>query len=157
MGFAMDAPLEKIRGRVSSSAIQGWVWFDEDQPERIFGTFRVDLAGLELFQRRAEEGQFGGETESSTQNEHVRNWLEDDEDAPVATRNKNRQVSFEYARPTAVLRAVVQKPFSGQASNRAEGSRTFYPASKIGGHERCAEGPCAKGGRWGDTTTRRED
>lgn len=99
--FAMEAPLEKIRGRVPSKAVQGGVWVDRQKQLQLAGTFRVSLSELELFQRKADKGgAFGQEVKNDTQNEHARNWLEIDNKAPANEREKNLQASFSFEHPT---------------------------------------------------------
>ncbi len=93
--FAMEAPFEKIRGRVPASAITGTLHVDLDDITQTTGLVHVDIADLELFQRVAgEDGKFGEETKSATQNEHARNWLEIGPDAPEEVRQKNARVEF---------------------------------------------------------------
>jgi len=93
--FSMDAPFEKIRGRVPATAINGTLHIDLDDLTKTTGLVHVDLAELELFQRVADDnGKFGEETKSATQNEHARNWLEIGPDVPEDVRTKNNRVEF---------------------------------------------------------------
>lgn len=93
--FAMDAPFEKIRGKVPAKAVTGTVHVDLDDLSKTTGLVHVDIAELELFQRTAgEDGEFGEEIKSDTQNEHARNWLEIGPDAPEDVRAKNARVEF---------------------------------------------------------------
>ena len=74
LGFDMDAPIEKIRGRVPASALSGEIFVDPSDLTKATGLVHVDLRELELFQRKAdEEGKpFGEETKNDTQNQHAR-------------------------------------------------------------------------------------
>ncbi|MGB1013904.1 MAG: hypothetical protein ACPG4T_07210 [Nannocystaceae bacterium] len=93
--FSMDAPFEKIRGRVPATAINGTLHIDLDDLTKTTGLVHVDLAELELFQRVAnDDGNFGEEIKSAGQNEHARNWLEIGPDAPDDVRAKNNRVEF---------------------------------------------------------------
>lgn len=93
--FEMDAPFEKIRGRLPASAYSGHFSIDPRYISRTTGLVVVDISELELFQRKADDdGNFGEETKSDTQNEHARDWLEIGEDAPADERKKNQRVEF---------------------------------------------------------------
>lgn len=96
LGFEMNAPFEKIRGRVPASAVSGELNVDFEDITRSNGLVHVSLADLELFQRKAEKegGDFGEETKSDLQNEHARNWLEIGADAPEEDRTKNALVEY---------------------------------------------------------------
>lgn len=96
LGFDMDAPIEKIRGRVPPGALSGEIFVDPGDVARTTGLVRVDLRQLELFQRKADaEGKpFGDETKSDTQNQHAREWLEIGADAPADALAKNALVEF---------------------------------------------------------------
>jgi polyisoprenoid-binding protein YceI len=96
LGFDMDAPIEKIRGRVPPSALSGEIFVDPGDLARTTGLVHVDLRELELFQRKAdEEGKpFGEETKNDTQNQHAREWLEIGADAPADALAKNALIEF---------------------------------------------------------------
>lgn len=94
--FTMDAPIEKIRGRVPPSAVTGEIFIDASDIARTTGLVHVDLAALELFQSKADAaGQpFGPETKNDTQNQHARAWLEIGPDTPDDILKKNNLVEF---------------------------------------------------------------
>lgn len=96
LGFDMDAPVEKIRGRVPASALSGELFVDPSDLTKATGLVHVDLRELELFQRKAdEEGKpFGDETKNETQNQHAREWLEIGPDAPAEALKKNALIEF---------------------------------------------------------------
>lgn len=96
LGFDMDAPIEKIRGRVPPSALSGEIFVDPSDLAKTTGLVHVDLRELELFQRKAdEEGKpFGEETKNDTQNQHAREWLEIGADAPADALAKNALIEF---------------------------------------------------------------
>lgn len=96
LGFDMDAPIEKIRGRVPASALSGEIFVDPSDLTKATGLVHVDLRELELFQRKAdEEGKpFGEETKNDTQNQHAREWLEIGADAPADALAKNALIEF---------------------------------------------------------------
>ncbi len=95
LSFEMDAPFEKIRGRVPANAISGEVTVDFMDVTKSTGLVHVDITDLELFQSKAEkEGEYGEETKSDLQNEHARAWLEIGEDAPEEDRKKNALIEF---------------------------------------------------------------
>ena len=94
--FDMEAPIEKIRGRVPEAAVTGEIFVDPTDLTKTTGLVHVDLRELALFQRQASaEGQpFGEETRSDKQNEHARNWLEIGADTPEDVLKKNTLVEF---------------------------------------------------------------
>jgi hypothetical protein len=94
--FDMEAPIEKIRGRVPEAAVSGEIFVDANDLTKTTGLVHVDLRELELFQRQAPaEGQpFGEETKSDKQNEHARAWLEIGPDTPEDVLKKNTLVEF---------------------------------------------------------------
>lgn len=96
LGFDMDAPVEKIRGRVPSSALSGELFIDPADLSKATGLVQVDLRELELFQRKADaEGKpFGEETKNETQNQHAREWLEIGPGAPADALKKNALIEF---------------------------------------------------------------
>jgi hypothetical protein len=76
VSFEMDAPQEKIRGRVEKS-ITGDIAIDPSDLTATTAHLFVDISGLELFQRKAgDDGEFGEETKNDLQNEHAQAWLE---------------------------------------------------------------------------------
>lgn len=96
LGFDMEAPLEKIRGKVPPSALTGEVWVDPSDLSKSRGLVHLDLTGLELFQRKAPEGggEFGEEVKDDTQNQHAREWLEIGPDTPPEEMAKNVRIEF---------------------------------------------------------------
>lgn len=94
VGFAMDAPIEKIRGKVQNG-VEGTLHIDPQDLKQTTGTISVDISELELFQqRKGEDGSFGEETKNETQNKHARQWLEIDPSTPEDIRKKNSRVEF---------------------------------------------------------------
>ena len=92
--FAMDAPREKIRGRVPSG-VTGEIFVDPADLSQTTGNVAVDISLLELFQRKADESdQFGEESKNELQNKHARSWLEIDDTTPADVRTKNSRVEF---------------------------------------------------------------
>lgn len=75
--FLMDAPAEKIRGRIAGGT-SGELFIDITDLTQTTGTIVADLDKLELFQRKKEEGDadYGSEIKSEKQNEHAKAWLE---------------------------------------------------------------------------------
>lgn len=102
LGFDMEAPIEKIRGKVPASALSGEVWLDPADLAKSRGLVRVDLRDLELYQRTAPEAgkEFGDEVKNDTQNEHARQWLEISPDTPAEELAKNTVVEFALSRIT---------------------------------------------------------
>ncbi len=94
--FDMQAPVEKIRGRVPPTAVSGEIFVDPTDLTKTTGLVHVDLRELELFQRTAPaEGQaFGEETKNDTQNAHARQWLEISPDTPDDVLKKNSLIEF---------------------------------------------------------------
>jgi len=93
--FLMDAPVEKIRGKLPGTA-EGDLQIDLEDISKSTGVITIDIDGLEVYQTKADEktGKFGDETKSDTQNEHVRNWLEISKDTEEKKREQNRKVQF---------------------------------------------------------------
>ncbi len=92
--FMMEAPQEKIRGRVSG-ATEGELQIDPSDLTKTTGLIAVDIGGIELFQAVADDkGKFAEEKKSDLQNEHARTWLEISPDTPEADRKKNARVEF---------------------------------------------------------------
>ncbi|MCY0985625.1 hypothetical protein OV203_00685 [Nannocystis sp. ILAH1] len=102
LGFDMEAPIEKIRGKVPASALSGEVWLDPADLAKSRGLVRVDLRDLELYQRTAPEAgkEFGEEVKDDTQNQHARQWLEISPDTPAEELAKNTVVEFALTRIT---------------------------------------------------------
>jgi len=111
LGFDMEAPIEKIRGKVPASALSGEIWLDPTDLAKSRGLVRVDLRELELFQRTApEEGQeFGEEIKNDTQNEHARVWLEISPDTPADELAKNAIIEFALSRVSDASAADLSK------------------------------------------------
>jgi polyisoprenoid-binding protein YceI len=92
--FMMDAPQEKIRGRVPAG-LEGDLQVDLADLTKTTGLLTVDISGIELFQAKADDaGKFGEETKSDLQNTHAKTWLEISDDAPEDARKKNSKVDF---------------------------------------------------------------
>jgi hypothetical protein len=92
--FLMEAPQEKIRGRVHG-ATEGDLQINLDDITKTTGLLTVDISGIELYQAKADDsGKFSEETKNDTQNKHVRTWLEISPDAPEDVRAKNSKVQF---------------------------------------------------------------
>lgn len=99
--FMMDAPNEKIRGRVPE-ATKGKLQIDLSDVTKTTGHLYVDLHALTLYQTvKGEDGEFGEEKKSDLQNEHARNWLEigpcdeaDDKAACEEAKKKNENVEL---------------------------------------------------------------
>ncbi|MCA9618532.1 MAG: hypothetical protein KC731_05915 [Myxococcales bacterium] len=100
VGFTMEAPNEKIRGRVEEGT-KGEIDVDIRDLSKTTGHLYVDLMKLELFQRLNENGEFTEESKSDLQNQHARDWLEigscaeaDDKAACEDQKKKNENVEF---------------------------------------------------------------
>jgi len=93
--FMMEAPIEKIHGRVSG-ATEGELQVDPTDITKTTGFLAVDISGIELFQQEQDKTtkQFKEEKKSDLQNEHARQWLEISPDAPEDVRKKNSRVEF---------------------------------------------------------------
>ncbi|WP_437518505.1 hypothetical protein [Sorangium sp. So ce1099] len=92
--LAMDAPREKIRGRIQGAAA-GTLQVDPADVTRTTGLITVDLSTLELFQTAVgDDGKPGEEKKSDLQNEHARTWLEISKDTPDDVREKNAKAQF---------------------------------------------------------------
>jgi hypothetical protein len=92
--LVMEAPVEKIRGRVYGAAT-GDLSVDFMDVSKTTGLVTVDISGLELFQTKADkDGKFGEETKSDAQNGHARTWLEISADTPADLRKQNGLVQF---------------------------------------------------------------
>ncbi|MEM6785872.1 MAG: hypothetical protein AAGA56_02595 [Myxococcota bacterium] len=110
VGFHMEAPVEKIRGKVEDAA-SGQIEVDITDLTKTTGHLYLDIGGLEIFQRKAgDDGSFGDEIKEEKQNKHARNWLEigscdnekvEDKSACEASVKKNRNVEFVITRVTS--------------------------------------------------------
>ena len=95
--FMMEAPKEVIRGRVAGAAT-GEIQVDPSDITKTTGLLSVDISGIELYQKVADDsGKFSEEKKSDLQNEHARTWLEISPDAPADVRTKNSRVEFSIA------------------------------------------------------------
>lgn len=107
--FMMEAPKEKIRGRVSGAA-EGDLHVDLADLTKTTGLITVDIGGIELFQTvAADDGSFGEEKKSDLQNKHARTWLEIADDAPADVREKNAKTQFAIRKIEAASEANVLK------------------------------------------------
>lgn len=93
VGFMMEAPDEKIRGRAPSAA-DGYLNIDPKDLSQTNGNIVVDIDKLELVQRKKKDGQFAEEVKEPKQNEHARAWLEIDDSTPEDVRKEHRRVEF---------------------------------------------------------------
>ena len=92
--FVMEAPSEKIRGRVADAA-SGKILVDITDLTKTTGKFTIDISGIELYKTDIKDGKpVGEEVKHETQNKHARTWLEIGEDAPADVRKKNSTVEF---------------------------------------------------------------
>jgi len=92
--FMMDAPQEKIRGKVAGAAT-GDLSIDVHHLDKTSGLVTVDISGIELFQTKAaDDGGPGTEQKNDLQNTHARAWLEISPDAPEEMRKQNSKVQF---------------------------------------------------------------
>jgi len=92
--FTMEAPIEKIRGKVAG-ATEGDLNVDLTDLTKTTGKIMVDISGIELFQKVAnDKGEFGEEKKNDTQNKHARDWLEIGEDAPADKKAANAHVEL---------------------------------------------------------------
>ncbi|MEE9383550.1 MAG: hypothetical protein V3V08_09070 [Nannocystaceae bacterium] len=106
--FTMNAPVEKIRGKIPKEATTGELKIDLTDITKSTGLLHIDLTQLELFQRKSENGMFGEEVKNDTQNAHARTWLEIDESTPAIERKQNALVEFALRRvPTASHKNVL--------------------------------------------------
>ncbi|NUP08309.1 MAG: hypothetical protein HOW73_19840 [Polyangiaceae bacterium] len=94
VGFNMDAPDEKIRGK-AIQAVSGSIFIDPKDLSQTTGNIVVDIDKLKLYQTvKDDEGNFKAEQEHPKQNQHARQWLEIDESAPEKDRKENSRVEF---------------------------------------------------------------
>ncbi|WP_437740420.1 hypothetical protein WME73_33435 [Sorangium sp. So ce302] len=92
--LVMDAPQEKIRGRIAGAAA-GTLQVDPADVTRTTGLITVDLSTIELFQTAVgDDGKPGEEKKSDLQNQHARTWLEISKDTPDDVRAKNEKAQF---------------------------------------------------------------
>lgn len=92
--FLMDAPKEKIRGKVHGTTT-GDLQVDFMDVTKSTALLTVDISGIEVFQTKADDGgKFGDEKKDATQNEHVLNWLEISPKTEEAARKKNAILQF---------------------------------------------------------------
>jgi hypothetical protein len=93
--FIMDAPIEKIFGKVPES-LSGNLFVDLTDLTKTTGNVAVDLSTLNLVQRtRADEkSEYGEETRKEKQNLHAREWLQIDEKVAEVDRDKNKRIEF---------------------------------------------------------------
>ncbi len=95
LGFSMDAPFEKIRGKIPAAATTGTLYVDLDDVSKSKALIHVDIHELELFQQvKGDDGKFGEEVKHDAQNEHARQWLEISPDVPEDIRKKNELIEF---------------------------------------------------------------
>ena len=117
IGFDMDAPIEKIRGKVHDAAT-GQIDVDLTDITKTTGHLFLDIGALEIFQRKAgDDGEFGEEKKVEDQNLHAREWLEigacdgdkvDDEAKCQAMVKKNRNVEFVITKVTSDTKDITK-------------------------------------------------
>ncbi len=104
--FTMEAPQEKIRGRVAGAS-EGDLNVDLSDVSKTTGLVVVDISGIELYQAVVnDEGELGEEKKSDLQNEHARQWLEISPDAPEEARKKNSRVEMSITKIDGVTPGV---------------------------------------------------
>jgi hypothetical protein len=93
--FMMDAPREKIRGRVADTTT-GNFQIDPTDITKTTAHLYVDIGGIELYKQDCNEQtkQCEPEKKEELQNKHARDWLEIGEDAPADMKKKNGNVEF---------------------------------------------------------------
>jgi hypothetical protein len=92
--FMMEAPEEKIRGKVAGAST-GDLSIDVHHLDKTSGLITVDISGIELYQTKpADGGGPGVEQKNDLQNTHARAWLEISPDAPEDIRKTNSNVQF---------------------------------------------------------------
>jgi hypothetical protein len=93
--FVMEAPVEKIRGRVDGGT-EGQIQVDPSDISKTTGFLAADISGIQLYQQVQDNKskEFGDEVKNDKQNEHARQWLEIGPDAPEDARKKNARVEF---------------------------------------------------------------
>ncbi|MCA9689201.1 MAG: hypothetical protein KC636_06300 [Myxococcales bacterium] len=134
VGFSMDAPFEKIRGKVPGAAIGGTIYADLDDLAKSTALIHVDLSALELFQQaKGDDGEFGEEKKEDLQNEHARAWLEISPDTPEDVRKKNERVEFSIKSVTNASTPAIAK------MDGATRSVTFTATGEFLLHQRKAE------------------
>ncbi|WP_231511909.1 hypothetical protein [Chondromyces apiculatus] len=131
--FLMDAPKEKIRGRVTG-ATSGEISVDLTDLTRTTGLITVDIGKIELFQTVAkDDGTFGEESKSDKQNEHARTWLEISPDTPAEARAKNEKAQF------AIRKVEVEGDPNLLARSGAERTVTLKATGEFLLHQRKSE------------------
>lgn len=129
VSFTMDAAVEKIRGKVTSG-VDGQLFLDAKDLSQTTGNVSVDIAGLEIFQRKADDaGNFGEETKIEKQNEHAREWLEIGPSAPEEIRKKNARVEFRIASVKASKKDVTKE--SGDVKLDVEATGDFLLHGRV--------------------------
>jgi hypothetical protein len=95
VNFIMEAPIEKIFGKVPES-LSGNLFVDLTDLTKTTGNVAVDLSTLDLVQRKRpdEKSEYGEERREEEQNEHARQWLEIDEKVAEEARNNNKRIEF---------------------------------------------------------------
>ncbi len=94
--FAMDAPIEKIRGKVTDAA-GGNAQIDLGDLTKSKALLTVDISGIELFQRKkakADDAEYGEEVKNATQNEHARAWLEINDESKAHETNRKVEMTI---------------------------------------------------------------
>lgn len=93
--FIMDAPIEKIFGKVPN-AVSGSLFVDLTDLTKTTGNVVVDLSSLDLVQRKRadEKSEYGEEKREPDQIDHARQWLEIDDKVAQDARSRNRRVEF---------------------------------------------------------------
>lgn len=92
--FLMDAPKEKIRGKMHAS-MTGDLQIDLDDVTKTTGVLSVDVGTIEVFQTKADDkGTFGNEVKDEHQNQHVKNWLEISPETKEDARKANSVSQF---------------------------------------------------------------
>lgn len=97
--FTMDAPIEKISGEIVDGT-EGELHVDLTDLTKTTGSIKVDLDKLVLTQqkRKNENSELGERIKNEKQNQHARAWLEIDDKAPAADRERNRWVELKIDR-----------------------------------------------------------
>jgi BMFP domain-containing protein YqiC len=108
--FIMEAPIEKIFGKVPES-LSGNLFVDVTDLSKTTGNIAVDLSTLDLVQRKRpdDKSDYGEEKREEKQNLHAREWLEIDEKVPEEARNKNKRIEFRITSIKEVSKKDVSK------------------------------------------------
>ncbi|NUO50063.1 MAG: YceI family protein [Polyangiaceae bacterium] len=129
VGFAMDAAVEKIRGKVVNG-VEGQLFIDPKDLTQTTGNLVVDISGLDIFQRKADDaGNFGPEERVAKQNEHAREWLEIGPSAPEDIRKKNARVEFRIASVASTKKDVTKE--SGDVSFDVDATGDFLLHGRV--------------------------